>query len=151
MKRLLQRSANQKSIIIEGIEYGKEHLKIGVTFRGFEKYLRNKFPEADSSLFDNLFKELFLDDRQKNYGINYDAETKYFLKTEAYFKYFDWQELIETQKSARRANILAIFAITVSIISAIATIAAPFMSETTINESQLNALIKNVYQTKPVN
>lgn len=149
----------EDSIFIEVLKYGAQKGIEGLTveelyvwgsehgYLELDGYLDPDVEDVDQQIKRFAFKNLFLECfQQSNYAHGAKSKTTYVLKNEYYFRLIEYRELQESRTAARSANKNSMWAIGISvaaiIVSAVLTF-AQLNTPTTINKSDLQALINS--------
>lgn len=148
---------NADNLYIDMIEFGITKICEGIIKQDLQRYLKEKGYKYTGDEY--IFKENFgaLYERQLHDSIPESSNTKYSIRTGAYFNYFQYKQYVHAINEAKNARYYSNAALIFSGLSFLGSIVffiCQLSAEITINQKQMNQLIKSSYNSSlicPVN
>lgn len=103
--------------IVEMHKYSYENLNKGCTLPEMVAHLKSIGLKADEPPLNNsviqIFGQIFVDSYKATTGYT-QGDARYWMQSEAYFRYLDYIEMRDAQENAKQATKIAIWAIIIS-------------------------------------
>jgi len=115
------KSLAEDDLLIKMLRFGKSKIESGFRYHDLVSFLqKNGFPNLtdDNYSLRIYFQDVFFSAN----GYTIDHSSFFFITPESYFQLLDYDKMNETRKASRQANIIAIFAIVLTLVSLLVSI-----------------------------
>ena len=107
-------------------KYAYNNLEEGASYQATIKYLEENAVKTDNvHVMDSIkrtFSQVFIDSNRASIGFDPNYTGKYYMLTDAYYRYLEYMELAESRKNAEEAKRHATTAIILTLVALAASI-----------------------------